>query len=30
MYEFMCGGVPFGESAEDPMDVYLAIINEYI
>ena len=27
MYEFMCGGVPFGESAEDPMEVYLAIIN---
>lgn len=29
MYEFMCGGVPFGEAAEDPMDVYLAVINEY-
>lgn len=29
MYEFMCGGVPFGENAEDPMDVYLTIINEY-
>ena len=28
MYEFICGGVPFGESAEEPMDVYLAIINE--
>jgi len=28
MYEFMCGEVPFGESAEDPMDVYLAIIND--
>ena len=28
MYEFMCGGVPFGENAEDPMDVYLAIIND--
>ena len=27
MYEFVCGGVPFGESAEDPMEVYLAIIN---
>ena len=29
MYEFICGGVPFGETAEDPMEVYLAIINEY-
>jgi len=28
MYEFICGGVPFGETAEDPMEVYLAIINE--
>jgi cGMP-dependent protein kinase len=28
MFEFMCGSVPFGENAEDPMDVYLAIINE--
>jgi cGMP-dependent protein kinase len=28
MYEFMCGAVPFGESAEDPMDVYLSIVNE--
>lgn len=28
MYEFICGGVSFGENAEDPMDVYLAIINE--
>lgn len=28
MYEFMCGGVPFGESFEDPMEVYIAIINE--
>ena len=27
LYEFMCGGLPFGESAEDPMDVYLAIVN---
>jgi cGMP-dependent protein kinase len=30
MFEFMCGNVPFGENAEDPMDVYLAIMNEYI
>lgn len=28
MYEFVCGGVPFGENAEEPMDVYLSIINE--
>ena len=27
MYEFMCGGVPFGEKEEDPMDIYFAIIN---
>ena len=27
MYEFLCGGVPFGENEEDPMNVYLAIIN---
>ncbi len=30
MYEFICGGVPFGESCEDPMDVYMAIINDDI
>jgi serine/threonine protein kinase len=29
MYEFVCGGVPFGENEEDPMNVYLAIINRY-
>ena len=28
MYEFMCGGVPFGENHEEPMDVYLSVINE--
>lgn len=28
MYEFMCGVVPFGENAEEPMDVYLAVIND--
>lgn len=27
MFEFVCGGVPFGENEEDPMNVYLAIIN---
>ena len=30
MYEFVCGGVPFGENEEDPMNVYLAIINRYV
>ena len=30
MFEFMCGGVPFGENADDPMNVYVAILNEYI
>ena len=28
MYEFMCGGVPFGENHEEAMDVYISIINE--
>jgi cGMP-dependent protein kinase len=28
LYEFLCGGVPFGETLEDPMEVYLAIIND--
>ena len=28
IYEFMCGGVPFGENHEEAMDVYLSIINE--
>jgi len=28
LYEFMCGGVPFAENEEDPMDIYYAIINE--
>ena len=27
MYEFMCGGVPFGDKDEDPMEIYFAIIN---
>lgn len=27
MYEFLCGGVPFGENAEDPMEVYSAIVR---
>lgn len=29
-YEFMAGGVPFGENCEDPMDVYMAILNDEI
>jgi cGMP-dependent protein kinase len=29
IYEFMCGCVPFGDSAEEPMEVYKAIINGY-
>ena len=28
MYEFICGKVPFGEDLEEPMDVYLKVINE--
>ena len=27
MYEFMCGGVPFGDKVEDPMEIYFAVIN---
>ena len=27
MYEFVCGGVPFGEGAEDPMEVYKTVIH---
>lgn len=30
IYEFVCGAVPFGESYEDPMDIYTAIINDEI
>jgi cGMP-dependent protein kinase len=30
MYEFVCGGLPFGENEEDPMNVYRAIIKKYI
>lgn len=26
----MCGAVPFGDSAEDPMEVYMSIVNKYI
>lgn len=28
LYEFVCGSVPFGEMAEEPMEVYMSIINE--
>jgi cGMP-dependent protein kinase len=28
MFEFVCGGMPFGDSAEDPLDVYTAIVNQ--
>lgn len=27
MFEFVCGGVPFGEGAEDPMEVYKTVIH---
>jgi cGMP-dependent protein kinase len=27
IYEFICGGVPFGESFDDPMEIYSSIIN---
>jgi hypothetical protein len=30
MYEFMCGAVPFGDSCQDPIEVYSAIVYEYI
>ena len=30
MFEFICGGVPFGETAEDPMEIYISIINNKI
>ena len=28
MYEFMCGIVPFGDKAEEPMHIYYSIIND--
>lgn len=27
LYEFMCGGLPFGDDVEDPYEVYQAIIK---
>ena len=28
LYEFMCGGVPFAEDAEDPYEIYEEIIKK--
>lgn len=28
LYEFMCGGVPFAEEAEDPYEIYEEIIKK--
>jgi cGMP-dependent protein kinase len=28
LYEFMCCKVPFGDTYEDPLDIYSAIIND--
>lgn len=28
MFKFICGLASFGESAEDPMEVFMAIINK--
>jgi len=28
MYEFFCGAVPYGENEDDPMNVYLSVINK--
>jgi len=30
LYEFVCGGVPFGEEDEDPFVVYEKILHESI
>ena len=30
LFEFICGGVPFGETSEDPTEIYLSIINNTI
>ena len=27
-YEFLCGKTPFGDGLEEPMDIYLAVINQ--
>ena len=28
MYEYLCGKTPFGEGLEEPMDIYLAVVNQ--
>ena len=28
LYEFMCGAVPFGDDTDDPMQIYIGVINE--
>lgn len=30
LYEFMCGGVPFGEEAEDPYELYEEILKNQV
>ena len=30
IYEFVCGSVPFGDSLDDPLEIYEAIISEEI
>ena len=30
LYEFICGGLPFGEEAEDPFEIYKEIIKKPI
>ena len=30
LFEFVCGEVPFGETSEDPMEIYLSIINNHL
>jgi len=29
LYEFICGYVPFGQNSDDPMNVYIDILNRY-
>jgi len=30
IYEFLCGNLPFGDSLEEPMEVYLSIVHDSI
>lgn len=30
LYEFICGGLPFGENAEDPFEIYKEIVKKSI